>query len=105
MLSAVFRPCPVRVSSLAGTRRLAELRPRVKDLQNHSFVELHASDSTIAVGNAGDYSHVHASVVTGDLEAAPFGESHSGVFRSFEKSGRGKYRLHAPVGAGDLTLR
>jgi len=68
-------------------------------------VELHFGDLTIAVGNAADYSNVDASVMSGGLEAAPFGESHGGLFRSFEKSGSGKYKLHAHVGAGDLTLR
>lgn len=68
-------------------------------------VELHAGDLTISIGNPADYSHVDASVLTGGLEAAPFHESHGGLFRSFEKHGDGKYRLHAHVGAGDLTLR
>jgi hypothetical protein len=48
---------------------------------------------------------VEASVTSGGLKAPPFGENHGGLFRSFEKSGNGKYRLHAHVGAGDLTLR
>ena len=77
----------------------------VEGVSGDKDVELHAGDLTIAVGNAADYSHVDASVVTGDLEAAPFGESHGGLFRSFEKHGTGKYKLHAHVGAGDLTLR
>jgi len=47
---------------------------------------------------------VDASVNAGDVEASPFGESHGGLFRSFKKSGSGKYKLHAHVGAGDLTL-
>lgn len=68
-------------------------------------VELHAGDLTIDVGSASDYRRVDASVVTGDIAAAPFGEDHGGVFRSFEKSGPGKFKLHAHVGAGDLTLR
>ena len=68
-------------------------------------VELHFGELTISVGNAADYSHVDASVMSGGLEAAPFGESHGGLFRSFEKNGTGKYKLHAHVGAGDLTLR
>lgn len=67
--------------------------------------ELHAGDLTIEVGNASDYSRVEASVYTGDLQAPPFGESHSGLFRSFHKEGNGRYYLHAHVGAGDLTLR
>jgi hypothetical protein len=77
----------------------------VEGVSGDKDVELHAGELTITVGNAADYSHVDASVVTGGLEAVPFGESHGGLFRSFEKNGTGKYKLHAHVGAGDLTLR
>jgi len=66
---------------------------------------LSAGDLTIEVGNAADYSHVRASVNTGDIDASPFGESRGGLFRSFEKFGKGKYKLMAHVGAGDLTLK
>jgi len=68
-------------------------------------VELHAGDLSISVGDAADYAHVDASVLSGDINAAPFGESHGGLFRSFEKSGGGKFKLHAHLGAGELTLR
>jgi hypothetical protein len=68
-------------------------------------VEMHAGELTISVGNASDYSFVDASVYTGDLEGAPFGESHGGLFRSFHKTGNGRYKLHAHVGAGQLTLQ
>jgi hypothetical protein len=68
-------------------------------------VELHAGDLTIAVGDPADYAHVEASVSTGEIDAEPFGENHGGMFRSFEKSGSGKYKLVAHVGAGDLTLK
>jgi hypothetical protein len=67
--------------------------------------ELHAGELVIEVGDASDYSRVDASVYSGDLEASPFGESHAGLFRSFHKEGNGRYRLHAHVGAGDLTLQ
>jgi hypothetical protein len=67
-------------------------------------IELHAGELTISGNNAADYFRVDASVTTGDLEAPPFGESHGGLFRSFHKTGAGKYQLHAHVGAGDLTL-
>jgi hypothetical protein len=77
----------------------------VEGVSGDKDAELHFGELTIAVGNPADYSYVDASVVTGGLEAAPFGESHGGLFRSFEKSGNGKYKLHAHVGAGDLTLR
>jgi hypothetical protein len=77
----------------------------VRDIQGDKDIELGAGDLTIGVGNPADYSHVDASVTTGAIEAEPFGESRGGLFRSFEKSGSGKYKLVAHVGAGDLTLR
>jgi hypothetical protein len=77
----------------------------VEGVSGDKDIELHAGDLTISVGDAADYGHVDASVLSGDLEAPPFHESHGGLFRSFEKHGAGKYTLHAHVGAGDLTLR
>ena len=77
----------------------------VKDITGNKDVELGAGDLNIDVGKAADYAHVTASVTSGGIEAAPFGESRGGLFRSFEKSGSGKYKLVAHVGAGDLTLK
>ena len=68
-------------------------------------VRLRAGELIISMGDPKDYSEIHASVLTGDLEAAPLGESHGGLFRSFTKEGPGKYKLTAHVTAGDLTLR
>jgi hypothetical protein len=77
----------------------------VRHIVGNKDVELHAGEMIIDVGNAGDYSHVDASVYSGGLEASPFGETHGGLFRSFHKEGNGPYHLHAHVGAGDLTLQ
>ncbi|PYT67542.1 MAG: hypothetical protein DMG39_23720 [Acidobacteria bacterium] len=77
----------------------------ISDVTGDKDVQLHAGELILHVGNPEDYSHVDASVTTGGLEAPPFHEDHGGLFRSFQKSGNGKYRLHAHVGAGDLTLR
>jgi hypothetical protein len=77
----------------------------VKDIQGDKDIELGAGNLTIGVGNPADYSHVDASVTTGAIQAEPFGESRGGLFRSFEKSGSGKYKLIAHIGAGDLTLK
>jgi len=77
----------------------------LRDITGDKDVRLHAGELIVGVGNPADYSHVEASVTTGGLEAAPFGESHGGLFRSFHKEGNGKYKLYAHVGAGDLTLR
>jgi|SRR5579863_1477166 hypothetical protein len=68
-------------------------------------VEMHAGDLNIEVGDPASYAHVDASVGAGDINAGPFGESKDGLFRSFEKSGTGRYRLHAHIGAGDLNLK
>lgn len=77
----------------------------IRDVRGDKDIQLHAGELIVHVGNPADYSHVDASVTTGGLEAPPFHEDHGGFFRSFHKSGNGKYRLHAHVGAGDLTLR
>lgn len=77
----------------------------ISNVTGDKDVQLHAGELIVQVGSPDDYSHVDASVMTGGLEASPFHEDHGGFFRSFHKSGSGKYRLHAHVGAGDLTLR
>ena len=77
----------------------------IRDVRGDKDVQIHAGELIVHVGSPEDYSHVDASVTTGGLEAPPFHEDHGGFFRSFHKSGNGKYRLHAHVGAGDLTLR
>jgi hypothetical protein len=68
-------------------------------------VELSFGDLSIEVSKAEDYGHVDASVYSGDLDAEPFAISKAGLFRSFQKQGPGKYRLHAHVGAGELMLK
>lgn len=77
----------------------------VSGITGDKDVELHAGNLEIAVGDPATYAHVEASVTSGDIEAAPFGESHGGLFRSFEKSGTGKYKLAAHLWAGDLILK
>jgi len=77
----------------------------VKDITGDKDIQIHAGELRIAVGNPAEYAHVSASVTTGEIDADAFGESHGGLFRSFEKSGAGKYKLAAHVGAGQLTLR
>jgi hypothetical protein len=78
---------------------------RVQNVTGNQDVEVHAGDLTVDVGDTTDYSHVDASVLTGELNAVPFRESHGGLFRSFRTTGTGSHRLHVHVGAGQLTLR
>ena len=78
---------------------------RVENIAGNQDVELHAGELTVALGDSAVYSHVDASVFSGEVDAAAFGESRGGLFRSFRREGSGRYRLHAHVGAGQLTLQ
>lgn len=77
----------------------------IKGITGNKDVQLHAGQLTMEIGQPADYAHVDASVSSGELDAAPFDVNKGGLFRSFDRSGPGKYRLHAHVGAGELDLR
>ncbi len=77
---------------------------RVEDVRGNKDIELHAGDASIDVGRAEDYHAVDASVWAGDIQAAPFHAFKDGLFRSFDWSRKGPYRLHAHLKAGDLRL-
>jgi len=77
----------------------------VEGITGDKDVVLHFGQLTMDVGKAEDYAHVEASVNSGDLQASAFNVAKGGLFRSFDTSGPGKYRVHAHVGAGQLTLR
>src|ERR1700676_1452015 len=76
----------------------------IRDVVGDKDVELNFGALKIAVGSPSDYSTVKASVSSGEIDAEPFGESRGGLFRSVEKSGNGRYKLRAYVGAGRLSL-
>jgi hypothetical protein len=76
----------------------------IRDVVGDKDVELNFGSLRIGVGDAADYSSVKASVSSGEIDAKPFGESHGGLFRSLAKSGNGRYKLRAHVGAGQLSL-
>src|ERR1700688_48108 len=76
----------------------------IRDVVGDKDVELNFGSLRIGVGDATGYSSVKASVSSGEIDAQPFGESRRGLFRSVEKSGNGRYKLRAYVGAGRLSL-
>lgn len=78
---------------------------QVSGINGDKDIELHAGQLTMELGKPEDYSHVDASVLSGQIEATAFNVSKGGLFRSFDVSGPGKYRVHAHVGAGQLELR
>jgi hypothetical protein len=76
---------------------------RVIGIEGNKDIRLTAGDLKIDILPA-SYSHVHASVTFGDLQARPLGISKDGIGNSFEWSGTGKYSLHASLFAGDLIF-
>jgi hypothetical protein len=77
---------------------------RIEGIQGNKDVELHAGDVRIDVGRADDYRNVDASVWAGEIRATAFQVHKEGLFRSFDWRGKGPYRLHAKLKAGDLRL-
>jgi hypothetical protein len=77
----------------------------VEGVAGDKDLELTAGDLSIQVSNPEEYSHVDLSVSFGDLSGGQFGNAKSGIGNSVKKDGSGKYKLHAHVMAGDLTLK
>jgi hypothetical protein len=68
-------------------------------------IESTAGNVTVDIADPNEYAEVDTSVKAGEIEAAPFGGSKSGILPHFTWSGQGKYKLHATLGAGNLVLR
>jgi hypothetical protein len=68
-------------------------------------IESAAGNVTIDVADPNEYAEVDASLKAGNIDAAPFGGSRSGLLPHVTWSGQGKYTLHATLGAGNLVLR
>ncbi|MHB8484172.1 MAG: DUF4097 family beta strand repeat-containing protein [Candidatus Acidiferrales bacterium] len=76
----------------------------VEHVTGNKDVSLVAGDLTIDAGDPKDYSAVNASVRFGDVHADGFGEAKGWMGESLKTKATGKYRLHAHIFAGDLTL-
>jgi len=77
----------------------------VQDVIGNKDFELHAGQLTIGVDKPEEYGHVDMSVNAGGVDAEIFGDSKGGLFRSISREAGGKYRLHAHVGTGQLSVR
>lgn len=77
----------------------------VREIRGDKNIELSFGQLNIDTGESGDYARVDASVNSGAIDASPFNVHKGGLFRSFDQTGPGKYRLHAHVGAGQIDLR
>lgn len=76
----------------------------VRDVSGDKNVELSFGQLNIDAGRSEDYASVDASVNSGAIDASPFDVHKGGLFRSFDQTGPGKYRLHAHVGAGQIDI-
>jgi len=77
----------------------------VEGVAGDKDLELTGGDLTIGVGEPEQYSRVDLSVRFGDISGSQFGDPKGWLGNSVHKAGTGKYRLHAHVMAGDLTLK
>jgi hypothetical protein len=88
------------------TARIFAGEVNVQDVIGNKDVELHAGQLTIALARPEEYGHVDMSVSAGQVDAEAFGgDSKGGLFRSIKREAEGKYRLHAHVGTGQLSVR
>jgi hypothetical protein len=76
----------------------------VRGVTGDKNIELSFGQLNIDAGKSEDYASVDASVSSGAIDASPFDVHKGGLFRSFDQTGSGKYRLHAHVGAGQIDL-
>lgn len=77
----------------------------VNDITGDKDLEVTFGQLNIDAGEAESYASVDASVNSGAIDANPFDIHKGGLFRSFDRSGSGKYRLHAHVAAGQIEIR
>jgi hypothetical protein len=87
----------VRIRMTAGNMTVSGIR-------GDKDIELNAGNLKIWVGDSKDWANVDASVVAGNVDASPFEANKSGLFRSFNWTGPGRYRLHAHLMAGNIDL-
>ena len=78
---------------------------RVGDVEGNKDIEVGAGNLELNALRPQDYATADFSVRIGDVYAPLFKTAKNRLWRSFKTVGPGKYRLHAHVGVGDLTLR
>ncbi len=67
-------------------------------------IDSQAGEVKIQVGDPSDYASVDATVDAGNLDAAPFGGTHSGVDSHVKWTGPGKNKLRVRLEAGNMKL-
>jgi len=102
------KDCQVTIEIPKETSLYARMRAgdlSVGGIAGDKDLELRAGDLNIQVPDAAEYGPVDLSVRFGDVSGNQFGDPKGWMGNSLKWGGNGKYRLHAHVLAGDLTLR
>lgn len=77
----------------------------VEDTGGDRDIRLRAGELTIEVGDTEHYGNVEGSLWAGDINAGPFQQEASGLFRSIDWKGEGESSLKFKLYAGDVRLR
>jgi hypothetical protein len=78
---------------------------QIAAIKGNKEIDSKAGNVEISISNPNDYGSVDASVIAGDLNAGPFGDSSSGLSPHLKWTGPGKYGLRVNLGAGNLELK
>jgi hypothetical protein len=76
----------------------------VRDIGGDRDIRLRAGELHIEVGDTDDYGKVAGSLWAGDINAGPFKQGASGLFRSIKWQGEGENDLQFKLYAGDVRL-
>ncbi len=77
---------------------------RVGDIEGNKDIEIYAGSLNFDGLRLQDYGKGDLSVRVGNVTGPEFPASGGGASRSYETYGKGRYRLHAHVGVGDVAL-
>ena len=77
----------------------------VGEVEGNKDIEMRSGNLELTSVKPEDYANADFSVRVGDLNAPSFNSEKGGAWRTLRTHGPGKYRLHAFVGIGGLTLR
>jgi hypothetical protein len=94
----VPRKTDLHVRMLAGDLHVGEV-------EGNKDIEMLSGNLELTSIRPEDYAKTDFSVRVGDLIAPSFKSGKNGAWRSLRTHGPGKYRLHAYVGVGGMTLR
>ena len=94
----VPRKTDLHVRMLAGDLHVGEV-------EGNKDIEMRTGNLELTSIRPADYAKTDFAVRIGDLNAPNLNAGKSGILRSLQTRGPGKYHLHAYVGVGGLTLR